>query len=89
MTKKIFVNYYLNSLILYSAFSIPLSNKVVTNPVCFFAISNACYKKSEVLLTSINLSEQMIIDAISEISASSAPGPDGIQSSFWKNVLLN
>ena len=39
-----------------SAFSIPLSNKVVTDPVSFFAVSNACYKKSEVLLTSINLS---------------------------------
>ena len=50
-----------------SAFSIPLSNKVVTDPVSFFAVSNACYKKSEVLLTSINFSEQMIIDAISEI----------------------
>ena len=72
-----------------SAFSIPLSNKVVTDPVSFFAISNACYKKSEVLLTSINFSEQMIIDAISEIYASSAPGPDGIQASIWKNVLLN
>ena len=70
----------------YFNFSIPLSNKVVTDPVSFFAISNACYKKSEVLLTSINFSEQMIIDAISEISASSAPGPDGIQASFWKKM---
>ena len=34
-----------------SAFSIPLSNKVVTDPVSFFAVSIACYKKSEVLLT--------------------------------------
>ena len=71
-----------------SAFSIPLSNKVVIDPVSFFAISNACYKKSEVLLTSINFSEQMIIDAISEISASSAPGPDGIQASFWKKCAI-
>ena len=69
-----------------SAFSIPLSNKVVTDPVSLFAVSNVCYMKSEVLLTSINFSEQMIIDAI---SASSAPGPNGIQASFWKNVLLN
>ena len=83
--KNLFVNYYLNSLI-NSAFSIPLSNKVVTDPVSFFAIYNACYKKSEVLLTSINFSEQMIIDAISEISASSAPGPDGIQASFWEKM---
>ena len=43
-----------------SAFSIPLSEKVVTDPVSFFAVSNACYKKSEVLLTSINFSEQNI-----------------------------
>ena len=71
-----------------SAFSIPLSDKVVTDPVSFFAVSNACYKKSEVLLTSINFSEQMIIDAISEISASSAPGPDGIQASFWKKCAI-
>ena len=62
----------------------PLSNKVVTDPVSFFAVSNACYTKSELLLTSINFSEQMIIDAISEISAS--PGPDGIQTSFWKKM---
>ena len=52
------------------AFSIPLSDKVVTDPVSFFAVSNACYKKSEALPTSINFSEQMIIDAISEIYAS-------------------
>ena len=61
---------------------------MVTDPVSFFAISNACYKKSEVLLTSINFSEQMIIDAISEISASSAPGPDGTQASFWKKCAI-
>ena len=72
-----------------SPFSIPLSNKVVTDPVSLFAVSNDCYKKSELLLTSINFSEQMIIDAISEIPASSTSGPDGIQASFWKNVLLN
>ena len=68
-----------------SAFSIPVSDKVVTDPVSFFVVSNACYKKSEVLLTSINFSEQMIIDAI---SASSAPGPDGIQASFWKKCAI-
>ena len=55
---------------------------MVTDPVSFFAVSNACYKKSEALLTNINFSEQMIIDAIFEISASSAAGPDGIQASF-------
>ena len=33
-------------------------------------------------------SEQMIIDAISEISVSSAPGPDGIQASFWKKCAI-
>ena len=51
-------------------------------------VSNACYKKSEVWLTSINFSEQMIIDAISEISASSAPIPNGIQASFWKKCAI-
>ena len=35
-----------------------------------------------VLLTSIKFSEQMIIDDISEISASSAPGPDGMHASL-------
>ena len=59
---------------------------MVTDPVSFFAVSNACYKKSEVLLTSINFSEQLIIDAISEISASS--GPDGILASFWKKCAI-
>ena len=86
MTKNLFVNYYLNSF--NSAFSIPLSDKDVTDPVSFFVVSNACYKKSEVLLTSINFSEKMIIDAISEISASSAPGPDGIHASFWKKCAI-
>ena len=71
-----------------SAFSIPLSNKVVTDPVSFFAVSNACYNKSEVLLTSINFSELVIIDVISEISASSAPGPDGIQAFFWEKCAI-
>ena len=61
---------------------------MVTDPVSFFAISNACYKKSEVLLTSINFSEQMIIDAISASSGCSAPGPDGIQASFWKKCAI-
>ena len=71
-----------------SAFLIPLSNKVVTDPVSFFTVSNACYKKSEVLLTSINFSEQIIIYAISEISASSAPGLNGMQASFWKRGAI-
>ena len=78
MTKKLICKLLLEQF--NSAFSIPLSDKVVTDPVSFFAVSNACYKKSEVLLTSINFSEKMVIDAISEISASS--GPDGIQASF-------
>ena len=30
----------------------------------------------------------MVIDAISEISASSAPGSDGIQSSLWKKCAI-
>ena len=71
-----------------SAFSIPLSNKVVTDPVSFFVVSNACYNESELLLTSINFSEQIIIYALSEISACSAPGPDGIQASFWKKCAI-
>ena len=89
MTKHLFVNYYLICLIFNSAISIQLSYKVVTDSVSFFALSNGCYKKADVLPTNIKFSEQMIIDAISELSASSAPGPDGIQASFWKNVLLN
>ena len=34
---------------------------MVTDPVSFFARSNAYYKKSEVLLTSINFSEQLML----------------------------
>ena len=60
MTKNLFVNYLLLEQF-NSAFSISLSDKVVTGPVSFFVVSNACYKKSEVLLTSINFSEQMTI----------------------------
>ena len=66
MTKKLICKVLLEQF--NSEFSIPLSNKVVTGPISFFAVSNACYKKLEVLLTSINFSEQMIIDAIYEIS---------------------
>ena len=61
---------------------------MVTDPVSFFAVSNACYKKSALLLTRINFSEQLNIDTLSEISASSAPGPDGIQVSFWKQCAI-
>ena len=61
---------------------------MVTDPVSFFSVSNACYKKSEVLLTRINFSEKIIIDAISQISARSSPGPDGIQASFWKKCAI-
>ena len=55
MTKKLICKLLLEQF--NSAFSIPLADKVVTDPVSFFAVSNACYKKSEVLLTSINFSE--------------------------------
>ena len=41
-------------------------------------VSNACYNKSEVMPTNIKFSEQIIINDISEISASSAPGLDVI-----------
>ena len=70
MTKKLIFKLLLEQFI--SALSIPLSNKVITDPVSFFVVSNACHKKSELLITSINFSEQIIIDAISEISAGSA-----------------
>ena len=67
-----------------SALSIPLSDKVVTDFVYFFAVSNACYMKLEVFITNIKFSEQIIIDNITEIFASSVPGPDCIQESWGK-----
>ena len=87
MTKKMICKLLLEQF--NSAFSIPLSNEVVTDPVSFFTVSNVCYRKSEVLLTSINFSEQVIIDTISEISASSATGPGEFLHLSGKNVLLN
>lgn len=66
-----------------SVFSVALPDKIVTNPIDFFSETND--NELESLMTDITINEQIIIDAITEISISSAPGPDGIQASLWKN----
>ncbi len=66
-----------------SVFSVPLSSKSVTNPSTFFAVTNDSPPKA--IITSILINECTIMEAIAEISISSAPGPDGIQASLWKN----
>ena len=83
MTKKLFCKLLLEQFNI--AFSIPLSNKVVTDPVSFFAVSKCLLQEIRSIANKYQLSEHMIIDAI---SASSAPGPDGIQASVWKKCAI-
>ena len=59
MTKKIICKLLLVQF--NSAFSIPLSNKMVTDLVSLFAVFNACYKKSEVLVTTSTLVNKLLL----------------------------
>ena len=45
----------------------------------------SCHKRT--IISEVNC-VLLSIDAITEISASSAPGPDGIQASFWKKCAV-
>ena len=63
-----------------SVFTKPHSDKIVTNP-SFFSMSNT----TDLYLTDIVLPEKNIIDAIQELSPTSAAGPDGLPSSLLMN----
>ena len=58
---------------------------IVTNPFSFFNTQSSMNEDNELYLTNIVLSEKIIIEAIHELSTSSAAGPDGIPSSLLVN----
>ena len=64
-----------------SVFSTPNACKVVIDPIAFFNNINS----SQPQLNTIIINETTITEAISEISGTSACGPDGMQTSFFKN----
>ena len=59
-----------------SVFTSPITNMIVHDPVSFFSC------QSDECLTDIEITEQIIIDSIQELSSTSAAGPDGIPSSL-------
>ena len=65
-----------------SVFTTPDPSKIVLDPKSFF--SNPLLSDAS-SLTDINFSENVIIDAIKELSLNSAAGPDGIPSSLLIN----
>ena len=65
-----------------SVFSTPIPDKVVSDPSSFFSVPLPI---TEAQITDITITQQIILDSISEISANSAAGPDGFQSSIFKN----
>ena len=68
-----------------SVFTKPNPDMIVTNPFYFFHTQSSMNEDNELYLTNIVLSEKNIIEAIHELSASSAAGPDGIPSSLLVN----
>ena len=58
-----------------SVFTSPITNIIVHDPASFFSCHslnpNEC-------LTDIEITEQIIIDSIHELSSTSAAGPDGV-----------
>ena len=68
-----------------SVFTKPNPDMIVTNPFSFFHTQSSMNEDNELYLTNIVLSEKIIIEAIHELSTSSAAGPDGIPSSLLVN----
>ena len=68
-----------------SVFTKPHSDKIVTNPFSFFPMQSSMSNTTDLYLTDIVLSEKNIIDAIQELSPTSAAGPDGLPSSLLVN----
>ena len=61
-------------------FSTQNASKVVIDPIAFFNTNS-----SQLQLDTIIINEATITEVISEISGTSACGPDGMQASFFKN----
>ena len=63
-----------------SVFTSPITNMIVHDPVSFFSYHYQSLNPDE-CLTDIEITEQIIIDSIQELSSTSAAGPDGVPSS--------
>ena len=83
MTNKLCVNCYWITLTA-SVFTTPNSNKIVKDPITFFSIEELTNDQLP-LLTDINFSESLNSEAIKELSAKSAAGPDGLPASLLIN----
>ena len=62
-----------------SVFTSPITNMIVHDPVSFFSCQSLNPDKC---LTDIEITEQIIIDSIQELSSTPAAGPDGVPSSL-------
>ena len=62
-----------------SVFTSPITNIIVHDPVSFFSCQPLSHDEC---LTDIEITEQIIIDSIHELSSTSAAGPDGVPSSI-------
>ena len=62
-----------------SVFTSPITNMIVHDPVSFLSCQSLNPDKC---LTDIEITEQIIIDYIQELSSTSAAGPDGVPSSL-------
>ena len=67
-----------------SVFTTSNSNKIVNDPITFFSIEELTNDQLP-LLTDINFSESLISEAIKELSANSAAGPDDPPASLLIN----
>ena len=62
-----------------SGFTSPITNMIVHDPVSFFSCQSLNPDKC---LTDIEITEQIIIDSIQELSSTSVAGPDGVPCSL-------
>ena len=62
-----------------SVFTSPITNMIVNDPVSFFSCQSLNPDKC---LTDIEITEQIIIYSIQELSSTSAAGPDGVPPSL-------
>ena len=63
-----------------SVFTTPHPNQIVTDPVSFLAHEHITDINQKMYLTDIKLNEDIIIEAIHELSPNSAAGPDCVPS---------
>jgi len=68
-----------------SVFTSPNPEKIVTDPESFFSCQSIAAEHAHLYMTDIVISEQTIMEAIGELSAHSAAGPDGVPSTLLIN----